>query len=69
MMSIGVRPTIGGVNRIIEVNIFDFSHDIYGKTLRVYLKKYLRAEVKFNSLEELTAQLHRDKEATLAVFA
>jgi riboflavin kinase/FMN adenylyltransferase len=69
MMSIGIRPTIGGTDRVIEVNIFDFAENIYGKTVRVYLKKYLRAEVKFNGLEELTRQLHKDKEDSLVALA
>jgi riboflavin kinase/FMN adenylyltransferase len=65
MMSIGVRPTIGVSDRVIEVNIFDFNEDIYGATLVVYVKKYLRSEVKFNSLDELKEQLAKDKENTL----
>ncbi|OQP54602.1 riboflavin biosynthesis protein RibF [Niastella yeongjuensis] len=68
MMSIGVRPTIGGTDRVIEVNLFDFNQDIYGKTLRVYIKKYLRSEVKFNGLEALVEQLAKDKEDTLKVL-
>jgi len=66
MMSIGFRPTIDGKLRVTEVNLFDFNKDIYGQTIRVTVKKYLRAEVKFNNLEELTQQLHRDKEDSLA---
>jgi len=53
MMSIGFRPTVDGKKRVIEVNVFDFNKDIYEKTMRVYVKKFLRAEVKFNTLEEL----------------
>jgi riboflavin kinase/FMN adenylyltransferase len=68
MMSIGIRPTIGGTDRVIEVNIFDFNENIYGSTLRVYLKKYLRNEVKFNGLEALVEQLAKDKEDTLKVL-
>jgi riboflavin kinase/FMN adenylyltransferase len=68
MMSIGIRPTIGGTDRVIEVNIFDFNDDIYGATLRVYIKKYLRSEVKFNGLEALVEQLGKDKEDTLRVL-
>lgn len=67
MMNIGVRPTVDGTKRMIEVNLFDFNHDIYGKTLRVYVKKYLRGEVKFNGLEELKNQLGIDKESALRV--
>ena len=65
MMSIGVRPTIGVTERTIEVNIFDFDKDIYGSLLRVYVKKYLREEMKFNNLEELKAQLALDKADSL----
>lgn len=65
MMSIGVRPTIGISDRVIEVNLFDFNENIYGKTLRVYVKKYLRSEVKFNGLEALKEQLAQDKIDTL----
>lgn len=61
MMSIGVRPTIGGTNRVIEVNLFDFNEDIYGRKLRVFLIKHLRPEVKFNGLEALKDQLAKDK--------
>jgi riboflavin kinase/FMN adenylyltransferase len=68
MMSIGVRPTIGISDRTIEVNIFDFDEDIYGKTLRVYVKQYLRPEVKFNNLEELKEQLAKDKVDSLNIL-
>ena len=65
MMSIGFRPTINGKTRVTEVNIFNFDKDIYGQSIRVIVKKYLRAEVKYNNLEELTLQLHKDKEESL----
>jgi len=68
MMSIGVRPTVGGTKRVIEVNIFDFDEDIYGKTLRVYVKKYLRPEIKFDSLDELVKQIDEDKKDSLKVL-
>ena len=65
MMNIGVRPTVDGTKRVIEVNIFDFDKDIYGLTVKVSLKKRLRGEVKFNGLEELKTQLGKDREAAL----
>ena len=68
MMSIGFRPTVDGKKRVIEVNVFDFNRDIYGKTMRVYVKKFLRAEVKFNTLEELVKQIDQDKIASLQVL-
>jgi riboflavin kinase / FMN adenylyltransferase len=68
MMSIGFRPTVDGKKRVIEVNIFDFTEEIYGKTVRVFVKKYLREEVKFNSLEELVKQIDQDKIESLKVL-
>ena len=65
MMNIGVRPTVVGTTRVIEVNIFNFDQDIYGETLTITLKKYLRSEVKFNGLGALKTQLAKDKEAAL----
>jgi riboflavin kinase/FMN adenylyltransferase len=65
MMSIGFRPTVNGRVRVTEVNIFDFDEQIYGQTIRVIVKKYLRAEVKFNGLEALKQQLHQDKKDSL----
>jgi riboflavin kinase/FMN adenylyltransferase len=61
MAYIGHRPTINGMSRNIEVNIFDFNHDIYGETIRLNFLKYLRADQKFNSLDELKEQLTRDE--------
>lgn len=69
MMNIGIRPTIGGTKRVIEVNIFDFDEDIYGCQLRIYLHERLRAEVKFNGLDALKAQLAKDKEQSLLYFS
>ena len=61
MMSIGFRPTVDGKKRVIEVNIFDFDKEIYDEMLKVYVKKYLRAEIKFNNLDELIKQIRLDK--------
>jgi riboflavin kinase/FMN adenylyltransferase len=69
MMNIGMRPTVDGRERTIEVNIFDFNEDLYGRELRVFVSKYLRGEEKFNGLDALKAQLARDKENSLAALA
>jgi len=61
MMNIGVRPTVDGKKRMIEVNLFDFDEDIYGKTMKVILRGRLRDEVKFSGLDELKTQLAKDK--------
>jgi riboflavin kinase/FMN adenylyltransferase len=68
MMSIGFRPTVDGKKRVIEVNIFDFDKEIYGEIIRVYVKKFLRAEAKFNSLEELKIKIGEDKIESLKVL-
>ena len=68
MMSIGFRPTVDGKKRVIEVNLFDFNKEIYGRALRVYVKKYLREEVKFDSLDELVMQIDQDKVESLKVL-
>ncbi len=61
MMNIGVKPTLGGTKKVIEVNIFNFNKDIYGQTIRIFIKKYLRSEQNFNGLNELKQQLLKDK--------
>jgi riboflavin kinase/FMN adenylyltransferase len=68
MMNIGIRPTVDGTKRMIEVNIFDFNEDIYGAVLRVYVNKYLRGEQKFNGLDALKEQLAIDRENSLRYF-
>jgi len=63
MMNIGVRPTVGGTSRTIEVNILDFDKDIYGETLKIEVMAYLRGEQKFAGLDALKAQLAKDRDA------
>jgi riboflavin kinase / FMN adenylyltransferase len=61
MMNIGFRPTVDGSKRMIEVNIFNFDRMIYGQTLKVFVKKFLRPEQKFKGLDALKEQLALDK--------
>lgn len=68
MAYIGQRPTINGMTRNIEVNIFDFDQEIYGQDIKMNFLKFLRHDVKFTGLEALTLQLQKDKEATLDFF-
>lgn len=69
MAYIGQRPTINGMTRNIEVNIFDFNEEIYGQTIKMNFLKFLRHDVKFTGLEALKIQLHEDKIATLNFFS
>ncbi len=68
MMSIGFRPTVDGKKRVIEVNLFDFNKEIYGQKLKVFVKKYLREERKFESLEALVKQIDQDKVESLKIL-
>ncbi len=58
--NLGTRPTVDGTGRLLEVHIFGFSGDLYGKELRVRFCKFLRPERKFGSLDELREQILRD---------
>jgi len=60
MMNIGVRPTVHGNSKVIEVNIFDFDEDIYERNITVMVYDYIRGEIKFNGLEALKGQLNKD---------
>ena len=68
MLNIGYRPTVSGMAQTIEVNLFDFSGNLYDKRLTVYFKKFLRHEKKFANLSELKAQLGKDKQAAQRFF-
>jgi riboflavin kinase / FMN adenylyltransferase len=68
MMNIGVRPTVDGRERTIEVNIFDFNKDLYHRELRVMVRKWLRGEQKFDGLDALKAQLALDRQNALAAL-
>jgi riboflavin kinase/FMN adenylyltransferase len=64
MLYIGERPTIAhGLRQTIEVNLFDFERDLYGKALSLELLQWLRADEKFDGLEALKNQLQRDERA------
>ena len=58
--NIGVRPTFGGDGVVLEVFLFDFDDDLYGKRLRVRLVDFLRPEKKFDGVDDLKAQIALD---------
>ena len=61
MMNIGTKPTFDTTNPSIEVHFFDWNGDLYDQTLQVKLLKWIREEQKFDSVEELQAQIHADE--------
>lgn len=62
MMNIGYRPTIDGKHQTIEAHFFDFEGDLYGQFLKIDFLYFLRDEQKFESVEDLIAQLKKDQE-------
>ena len=68
--SVGTRPTFDGYKPLLEVHIFDFDQDIYGKYIHVDFIARLRDEVKYEEVSELVAQMHRDADnAKIALAA
>jgi riboflavin kinase/FMN adenylyltransferase len=61
MAYIGTRPTVNGLTRNIEVNIFDFDHNIYNQQIRMEFHNFIRSDMKFASLDELKIQIAKDK--------
>ena len=59
--NLGKKPTVGGKAISLESFLFDFDQNIYGKTVRVDLLEFQRAEQKFDSIEALRAQMEHDK--------
>lgn len=67
--NLGVRPTIGGAKRLLEVHLFDFSGDLYGQNLEVFFETRLRGEMKFPTLEALRWQIENDSTAAREFLA
>jgi len=64
--NVGTRPTVGGAESRLEVHLLDFDQDIYGRYVHVDFLHKLRPEQRFDSLEELVAQIRKDAEAARA---
>lgn len=62
MANVGVHPTVGSSpHKLLEVNIFNFNREIYGKEVTVKLHNFIRGERKFESLDDLIKQIAKDK--------
>lgn len=68
MLSIGKRPTLNDTIERVEVNIFDFQGDLYGETIRIIVKSFLRPQYKYDTLSALKDQLYKDKVESLKVL-
>jgi riboflavin kinase/FMN adenylyltransferase len=58
--SLGTRPTVNGIEPLLEVHVFDFDGDLYGRAIEVEFVAKLRDEVKFDSLDAMTVQMQVD---------
>ncbi len=60
ILNFGIKPTFLGTQPLFEAHIFNFSEEIYGKRITIELLDFVRAEKKFNSIEELKQQIKKD---------
>lgn len=67
--NVGVNPTFNGKTLKVETHLFDFNEDTYGKKIAIFPVKFLREEIKFNSVDELIAQIRMDAEITRQFFS
>jgi len=67
--SLGTRPTFEGTRPLLEVHIFDFDKDIYGEYIHVDFIARLRSEEKFDDVNELIEQMHRDAARAREILA
>lgn len=66
--NLGLRPTFGKKDVVLEVNLFDYSGDLYGRVLRVTFIEFIRAERKFDGLDSLKAQISADSLSARALL-
>jgi len=67
--SIGTRPTFGGEKPLLEVHLFDFDREIYGEYIHVDFVARLRSEEKFDDVDALVEQMHRDSALARRILA
>jgi riboflavin kinase/FMN adenylyltransferase len=67
--NLGVRPTVEGRQRLLEVHLIDFSGDLYGEDVEVQFGRRLRGEETFADLKALKAQIGRDVAEARRLFA
>lgn len=67
--SLGTRPTFDGTKPLLEVHLFDFDEDIYGRYIRIDFIARLRNEIKYEYVSELVAQMHKDADNAKSILA
>ena len=66
--NLGIRPTVGGTQQLLEVHLLDFEGNLYGRTLEIFFGKMIRGEKKFQGLAELQKQIQLDIEEARRLF-
>lgn len=66
--SLGTRPTVAGVEPLLEAHLFDFDEEVYGRRIEIEFVAKLRDEVKFADLPSLTSQMRHDAEQARAIL-
>lgn len=69
MTNIGVKPTVGGHELLIESHLLGFEGDLYGKKITVRLVKRIRDEIKFESVGQLAGQLDDDRSKVMQIMS
>lgn len=67
--SLGTRPTFQGTKPLLEVHIFDFDEDIYGEYIHIDFIARLREQIKYDAVDDLVAQMHRDADNARSALA
>jgi riboflavin kinase/FMN adenylyltransferase len=67
-ISVGIRPTFGGGEGLVEVYLLDYEGDMYDNDLSVEFAAFLRPELNFDDVDELVDQMHTDVERTLEIL-
>ena len=67
--SVGSRPTFNGTKPLLEVHLFDFDEDIYGRYIHVDFVAHLRGQKKYERIDELVAQMHVDADNARSILA
>ena len=69
MVNLGVKPTVSdNMERTLEIHLFGFEGDLYGKTISVELIEFVRPEQKFDSREKLRAQIEKDRQTIIEIL-
>jgi riboflavin kinase / FMN adenylyltransferase len=69
MLYIGNRPALNGTDRSIEVNIFDFNKNIYGKSIKVFFRGRIRGDLMFDDMGKLKEKMKEDKENATKILS